>query len=141
MWPTWVTELKWPLQWNGFTKWSQLKNPDISGAIFTLSLSIRILNSQCVEGARDVRVLLLTLVIIKLAEIENLHHLPTVIFMGDWTFQPAISIPLSIIRLTQLFKSTFIIEGWISIEFFRISNLDVSIFQPFAHRNSSNWFK
>ena len=38
---------------------SQLKNPDISGAIFTfcLSLSIIILNSQCVEGARDVRVL------------------------------------------------------------------------------------
>ena len=37
---------------------SQLKNPDISGAIFTLSLSIQILNSQCIEGARDrVRVL------------------------------------------------------------------------------------
>ena len=35
---------------------SQLKNPDTSGAIFTLSLSI-ILNSQCVEGARDIRVL------------------------------------------------------------------------------------
>ena len=34
---------------------SQLKTPDISGAILTLSLSIRILNSQCVEGARDVR--------------------------------------------------------------------------------------
>ena len=28
---------------------SQLKNPDISGAIFKLSLSIRILNSRCVE--------------------------------------------------------------------------------------------
>ena len=39
---------------------SQLKNPDISGAIFTSSLSIRILNSQCEDGARDVRVLLLT---------------------------------------------------------------------------------
>ena len=38
----------------------QLKNPDISGAIFTLSLSIRILNSQCIEGARDVRILKLT---------------------------------------------------------------------------------
>ena len=36
---------------------SQLKNLDISGAIFTLSFSIRILNSQCVKGARDVRVL------------------------------------------------------------------------------------
>ena len=35
---------------------SQLKDPDISGAIFTLSLSIQILNSQCVEGARDVMV-------------------------------------------------------------------------------------
>ena len=36
---------------------SQLKNPEISGTIFTLNLSILILNSQCVEGARDVRVL------------------------------------------------------------------------------------
>ena len=36
---------------------SQLKNPDIPGTIFTLSLSIRILNSQCVECARDDRVL------------------------------------------------------------------------------------
>ena len=36
---------------------SQLKNPDISGAIFTLSLSILMLNSQCVERAKDVRVL------------------------------------------------------------------------------------
>ena len=36
---------------------SQLKNPNISGAIFTLSLSIRILNSQCVEGVGDGRVL------------------------------------------------------------------------------------
>ena len=39
---------------------SQLMNPDISGVIFTLSLSILILNSQCVEGARDVKVLKLT---------------------------------------------------------------------------------
>ena len=37
---------------------SQLENPDISGAIFTLTSSI--LNSQCVEGARDVRELQLT---------------------------------------------------------------------------------
>ena len=36
---------------------SVLKNPEISGAIFTLNLSILILNSQCVEGARDFRVL------------------------------------------------------------------------------------
>ena len=35
----------------------QLKNPDISGAIFSLNLSILILNAQCVEGARDVMVL------------------------------------------------------------------------------------
>jgi len=35
----------------------QLINPDISGAIFTLGLSIKILNSQCVEGAIYVRVL------------------------------------------------------------------------------------
>ena len=39
---------------------SQLMNPDISSAIFTLSLSILILNSQCVEGARYVRVRWLT---------------------------------------------------------------------------------
>ena len=32
-------------------------NPAISGAIFTLSLSILLGNSQFVEGARDVRVL------------------------------------------------------------------------------------
>ena len=36
---------------------SQFKNTDISGAIFTLSLSILILNSRCVDGARDVKVL------------------------------------------------------------------------------------
>ena len=36
---------------------SLLKNPEISGAIFTLNLSILILNSQCEEGARDFRVL------------------------------------------------------------------------------------
>ena len=36
---------------------SQLKKSDISGAIFTLNLSILMLNSQCAEGARDVRVL------------------------------------------------------------------------------------
>ena len=36
---------------------SQLKNPDISGVTTTLSVSILILNFQCVEGARDVRVL------------------------------------------------------------------------------------
>ena len=36
---------------------SQLKNPDTSSAIFTLSFSILILNSQCVEGAKYVRVL------------------------------------------------------------------------------------
>ena len=36
---------------------SVVKNPEISGAIFTLNLSILILNSQCVEGARDFRVL------------------------------------------------------------------------------------
>ena len=35
----------------------QLKNPDISGAIFTLKLSILILYSHCVDGAKYVRVL------------------------------------------------------------------------------------
>ena len=51
---------------------SQLKNLDISGTIFTLSLSILILNSQCVEGARDVRVLLLAP--ISLVTSENCHQ-------------------------------------------------------------------
>ena len=36
---------------------SVLKNPEISGAIFTLNLRRLMLNSQCVEGARDFRVL------------------------------------------------------------------------------------
>ena len=35
-------------------------NFDIPGAIFTLSLSLLILNSHCVEGAKYVRVLQLT---------------------------------------------------------------------------------
>ena len=35
---------------------SQLMNPDLSGAIFTLSLSILVLISQYVEGARYGRV-------------------------------------------------------------------------------------
>ena len=48
------------------TNGSQSKNPDISDAIFTLSLSILILNSQCVEGARDVRVLKLTPITFKI---------------------------------------------------------------------------
>ena len=52
------------LVWSRFEqkvlKRSQLKNPGNSGAIFTLNLSILILNSQCVEGARDVRVFQLT---------------------------------------------------------------------------------
>ena len=43
---------------------SQLKNPDISCAIFKLSLSIQKLNSQCVEGAKYVRILPLTPIIL-----------------------------------------------------------------------------
>ena len=42
---------------------SQLMNHDISGAILTLSVRILILNSQCVEGAKYVRVPLLTPII------------------------------------------------------------------------------
>ena len=52
---------------------SQLKNPDISGAILTLSLSI--LNSQCVDGARDVRVIQLTPIIHSALRISNLYSL------------------------------------------------------------------
>ena len=51
-----MTHKIWVKTYNG----SELKNPDISGATTTLSLSILILNSQCVEGARDVGVLWLT---------------------------------------------------------------------------------
>ena len=47
-----------------FFNGSQFNYLDISGAILTLSLSILILNSQCVEGARDVRVLQLTPIIL-----------------------------------------------------------------------------
>ena len=38
---------------NSKSNGSQLKNPDISGAIFTLNLNLLILNSQGVEGASD----------------------------------------------------------------------------------------
>ena len=36
---------------------------DISGALFTLNLSILVLKSQCEEGARDVNNILVTVVI------------------------------------------------------------------------------
>ena len=79
------------LEFNG----SQLKNPDISGAIFTLSLSIRILNSQCVKGARDVKVFQLTPVIIFVTNILDFRKNPNCrritfrrnilcIFLCDW---------------------------------------------------------
>ena len=44
---------------------SQLNNPDISGAIFTLSLIIVKRNTQFLEGARDVRGFQLTPIILK----------------------------------------------------------------------------
>jgi len=49
--------LKFRLSNNPWNNGSQLMNPDISGAIITLSSSLLILNSQCVEGAKYVRVL------------------------------------------------------------------------------------
>ena len=43
--------------------WNQLMNADIFGALFILSLSIPILNSQCEEGVKSVSVHLLTPII------------------------------------------------------------------------------
>ena len=42
---------------------SQLKNLDISGALYTLRIQYEYIKTQCEGGARDVRVLLLTPVI------------------------------------------------------------------------------
>ena len=39
---------------------SQLKNPDFSGALSTLRIQYSYTQTQCEDGARDVRVLLLT---------------------------------------------------------------------------------
>ena len=36
---------------------SQLKNPDISGALYTLRIQYSYTQTQCEDGARDVRVL------------------------------------------------------------------------------------
>ena len=44
---------------------NQLKNPSMSGVIFTLSLRILIVHSQCEEGAREAGVLKLSPVILK----------------------------------------------------------------------------
>ena len=51
---TMITRVKFRIFTNSPYNGSQLKNLDISGAIFTLSLSLLILNFQCVEGVRDV---------------------------------------------------------------------------------------
>jgi len=59
-WLSILKRLRYAFKIQSRSNGSQLKNPDISGAILTLSLSILILNCQCVEGARDVRVLQLT---------------------------------------------------------------------------------
>jgi len=51
---------------NKFTRFSsknngsQLKNPDISGALYTLRIQYSYTQTQCEDGARDVRVLQLT---------------------------------------------------------------------------------
>ena len=42
------------------TNGSQLKNPDISGAPYTLRIQYSYTQTQCEDGARDVRVLQLT---------------------------------------------------------------------------------
>ena len=39
---------------------SQLKNPDISGALYTLRIQYLYTQTHCKDGARDVRVLQLT---------------------------------------------------------------------------------
>ena len=60
---------------------SQLKNPDISGAIFTLSLRKVKLNSQFVEGARDVRVIQLTRIIVKEGFVNFWKFIIVIIFL------------------------------------------------------------
>ena len=42
------------------TNGSQFKNPDISGALYTLRIQYSYTQTQCEDGARDVRVLLMT---------------------------------------------------------------------------------
>ena len=39
------------------TNGSQLKNPDISGALYTLRIQYSYTQTQCEDGARDVRIL------------------------------------------------------------------------------------
>ena len=39
------------------SNWSQLTNPDISGALYTLRIQYEYTQTQCEDGARDVRVL------------------------------------------------------------------------------------
>ena len=45
-----------------------MKNPDISGALFTLRIQYYYTQTECEDGARDVRVLLLTPVMSHLYE-------------------------------------------------------------------------
>ena len=68
-------ELNWPcrlhLCWSHFlrkiSRWwhngSQLKNPEISGALYTLRIQYSYTQTQCEDGARDVKLLQLTPVI------------------------------------------------------------------------------
>ena len=54
---------------------SQLKNPDISGALYTLRIQYSYTQTQCENGARDVRVLLLTPITWWNTVRQKLHYL------------------------------------------------------------------
>ena len=56
----------WTVKSNG----SQLKNPDISGAIYTLRIQYSYTQTQCDDGARDVRVLELTPVMLHIGSAD-----------------------------------------------------------------------
>ena len=50
---------------------SQLKNPDISGVLYTLRIQYSYTQTQCEDGARDVRVLKLTPVIFIISSLNE----------------------------------------------------------------------
>ena len=98
-----------------------MKNPDISGAIFTLSLSIRILNSQCVEGARYVRVHQLTPIISYTGLLNTIVHRPE----SNWK---------TVQRIVQFLMREFILIDLYQIILQRISGKLKTAQINFAHK-------
>ena len=58
------------------TNGSQFKNPDLSGALHTLRIQYSYIQTQCEDGARDVRVLKLTPVVSKSGKPAPPHRDP-----------------------------------------------------------------